>query len=231
MTQPPGQPQPGSPQYGQPPAQFNQAGAQPGQPQFGQPQPYSQQPPAQPYGQQATYAPPASSPMSITGLIFVLLGTVGLVLSFTVLHWFHGDNGVNSDAGGLSTFSKIHKSIEQLDSGAAAKFASFGVSNVYFAWLGWVLAGAAVVLGLIAVSRLGTRTPALKILAAVVAAVGIGITAWAIDIVSFTGPAAAATKGQDGYTEYLKHTSFGAWAAVAGFLLILIGALLPARQR
>jgi hypothetical protein len=239
MTQPPGQP--GPPQYGQPPAQFSQSGDQAGPQPYGQQQPPvqpygQQQPPVQPYGQQATYAPPARTPISRTGLVFVVLGAIAIGVAFTILNWYHSDKGeFSKPENGLTTFSKIHKTIGQLkDSFSAAggsKDVSFGVSNLYFAWLGWALFAAAVVFGLIAISQLGTRTPALKILAAVIAAAGLGITAWAVDLISLSGKLATqAGSDQSTYTSYLKHTSFGAWAAAAGFLLILIGSLLPARR-
>ena len=212
----------GPPQNGQPPAQFGEPGGPPPQP-------------VQPYGQRATYAPPAKRPISVTGAVLVVIGAIGIGLAFTVLNWYHSDKGeFAKPTKTISTFSNIHKTVAGYHdslSAAEAKFTSFGVANIYFAWLGWVLFAAAVVFGLLAVSQIGSRAPVVKILAALIAAAGVGLTAWAINLVSVSGPLRG-VPGNDtqDYVGYLKQTSFGAWAAGAGFLLILIGSLIPARR-
>jgi hypothetical protein len=213
----------GPPENGQPPAQFSEPGEQPPPPQV------------QPYGQRPTYAPPVRRPVSITGAVLVVIGAVGIGLAFTVLNWYHSDKGeFAKPAKTISTFSNIHKTITTFHDGlstAAAKDVSFGVSNLYFAWLGWLLFAAAVVFGLLAISQIGNSAPVVKLIAALVAAAGVGITAWAIYLVSISGPLRS-QPGNDteDYLGYLKQTSFGAWAAGAGFLLILIGSLIPARR-
>jgi hypothetical protein len=211
-------------QNGQPPAQFSD----PGRP--------APAPQVESYGQHATYAPPVRRPVSIAGASLVVLGAVALGLAFTVLNWYHGDKGEFAPPPKTtSTFGNIHKTVASFHDGlapAASKYVSFGVSTEYFGWLGWLLLTAAVVFGLLAVSPIGADAPAIKIIAAVIAAAGLGLTAWAIELVTISGPLRA-LPGNDtkDYVGYLKQTSFGAWAAGAGFLLIVIGSLIPARRR
>jgi hypothetical protein len=71
----------------------------------------------------------------------------------------------------------------------------------------------------------------LRAAAVVVAALGLGFTLWAVDLVSFDSTAAsyfgAATPGYGGW---LAHMSVGAWFALAAFVLIGLGSALGPRR-
>jgi hypothetical protein len=56
---------------------------------------------------------------------------------------------------------------------------------------------------------------------------------WAIDLFSLDAAAQSQTTGStpNGYGDWIKHTSFGAWAMGLAFLLCLISALLPPKRR
>jgi hypothetical protein len=72
-----------------------------------------------------------------------------------------------------------------------------------------------------------------KFLAAIVALAGLGATFWAIDLINFDAPLRQRV-GNDapgGYVDWLKHTSFGAWAMMLAFLLCFIAALLPPKRK
>lgn len=96
----------------------------------------------------------------------------------------------------------------------------------YFTWLGWVLLLAAAALGALAVSPIGARLWLVKWLAAVVAATGVGLTFLALNLVTFEKNAPNNANAPS-YGQFLGHSSLGAWAAIAGFALIVVGSLVP----
>jgi hypothetical protein len=254
---PPGQQQPGFGQHAAPPPPgYGQPGSQPygqaqhGQPEYGQPQPgqapygqYGQQPYGQqqppygaPAGAQHAYATPYAGARTgrafgVPGAALVVIGAILGVLAFTVLGWFRnkvGDVGSSSK----STFSKVHDALDNAQNQAkelhVSKYLHFGISPTYFSWLAWVLLAAAVVLGLLAVSSAGTG--AVRGLAVLVGLAGAGLTIWALDLVEFDRGLPGEPSNLPGFTDYIKHSGFGAWAAVAAFLLITIGAAIGPRR-
>jgi hypothetical protein len=253
---PPPQGQPYSPQ--QPYPQSGQSGqygensqyAENGQ--YGQPGPaqsqYGQNQYAQnQYGQQNYGAAPAGTTAESKGRFNVVAGVLaGIaailgILSLFVLGWYR-DN-YNSVSGGSSAssgskFSKIHDALQtaqnQIDAQpSAGKYIHFGLAPTYFSWLGYVLIIAAVVLAFIAAAPLGGAVVVVKFVAAIVALAGLGATFWAIDLISFDA-ALRSRLGNDapsGYGDWLKHTSFGAWAMMLAFLLCFIAALLPPKRK
>jgi hypothetical protein len=252
MTQPPGGQQPPPPPQGQPysPQQSYPQYAENGQ--YGQPGPaqsqYGQNQYAQnQYGQQNYGAAPAGTTAESKGRFNVVAGVLaGIaailgILSLFVLGWYR-DN-YNSVSGGSSAssgskFSKIHDALQtaqnQIDAQpSAGKYIHFGLAPTYFSWLGYVLIIAAVVLAFIAAAPLGGAVVVVKFVAAIVALAGLGATFWAIDLISFDA-ALRSRLGNDapsGYGDWLKHTSFGAWAMMLAFLLCFIAALLPPKRK
>ena len=220
MTQPP--------PYGSP-SQPSQAG-QPGQPAA---------------GPQSAYAPPEySEPVSRfnpVAAVLVVLGAAALLLAFTVLNWFRSDSDDASffdDAGDDSTFGKLSKGFAKTRNGVPARYRddlSFGVSDQYFGWLGWTLLAAAVVLAVLAILPLASGSAPLRVLAVLVSLAGIVLTAWALRLIAVSGDlektiSTSANKFPS-YGDYLKHSSFGAWAAVLGFALLIVAVLLPRRRQ
>ena len=240
-----GESQPG--QYGESqPGGYGQGQPGPAQSQYGQNQ-YAQNQYAQnQYGQQ-NYGAPAGTTASSTGRFNVTAGVLaGIaavlgILSLFVLGWYRDNYNSVSGGGNASSgskFSKIHDALQsaqnQIDSNpSAGKYVHFGLAPTYFSWLGYVLIIAAVILAFIAAAPLGGAVVLVKFVAAIVALAGLGATFWAIDLISFD----AALRGQlgndapSGYGDWLKHTSFGAWAMMLAFLLCFIAALLPPKRK
>ena len=135
------------------------------------------------------------------------VGAILLVISLTALPWFR-DFGVGS-----GSFSDVHTALDRLGSQAA------GLADSYFSWLAWLLAIVSVVVAILANLPSPASGP-LRALGAVVAAAAIAISFFAIQL-SSTGS----------YTEYLKHAHIGFYFAIAGFLLVGIGALIGPKRR
>jgi hypothetical protein len=257
MTQPygqqpqePGQGQPSNPQqpysaqHGQPAPGSGSSGYSQGQPGYGQQNygPPNQGPPNQGYGGQGY--PPATATTkgrpNIGALILAVIAAILGVLSLFVLGWYRDNYSSVSGGSGTSSsskFSKIHDVLtsaqHQIDSNpTAGKYIHLGISPTYFGWLGYVLIAAAVVLAVISALPTGAAVMLFKILTALVALAGIGLTLWAIDLISFDA-ALRSQIGSDapgGYGDWIKHTSFGAWAMGLAFLLCLIAALIPPKR-
>ncbi len=251
MTQPYGQ-GPQQPPQGQPynpqsnqPSSYNPQQSPPPQEGRG----YAEQSSQQNYpSQQQGYA--SGAPVATTattkgrpntaGLVLAAIAAVLGILSLFVLGWYRDNyssvsGGQNSSSG--SKFSKIHDVLNlaqhQIDANpTAGKYIHFGIAPTYFGWLGYLLIAAAVVLAIISALPTGGAVMLFKVLTAIVALAGIGLTLWAIDLVTFD----AALRSQlgpnspSGYGDWIKHTSFGAWAMGVAFLLCLVAALIPPKR-
>jgi hypothetical protein len=256
MTQPygqgpqqPPQGQPYNPQSNQPsynPEQQNPPNQNPptqnvqqGRPGYGQ----QNYPPQQGYSGGAPVATTATTKgrPNVAGLILAAIAAVLGILSLFVLGWYRDNFG--SVSGGASSssqskFSKLHDMLSGLQSQVDAhptvgKYLHFGISPTYFGWLGYLLIAAAVVLAIISCLPTGGAVMLFKILTAIVSLAGIGLTLWAIDLIR-VDKQFVAQFGSGGnapsYGDYLKHTSFGAWAMLLAFLLCLIAALIPPKR-
>lgn len=164
------------------------------------------------------------------GAALVALGAVLVLAAFTIFNWFREGPGFFGGAGTHSTFADIRGLLastrRQVAQAHIEKYVSYGAAQPYFTWLGWVLLLAAVVVGAVAVSRVGARIWPVKWLAAVVAATGAGITFMALNLVTFEKNAPNNADAPT-YGQFLAHSSLGAWAAIAGFALIVVGVLVP----
>jgi hypothetical protein len=250
MTQPygqgsqqPEQGQPQNPQQSQPSYNPQQSAPPQQNPQQGQP-PYGQQnyPPQQGYSGSAPVATTATTKgrPNVAGLVLAAIAAVLGILSLFVLGWYRDNYSSVSggqNASSSSKFSKIHDVLtnaqHQIDANPrVGNFIHLGISPTYFGWLGYLLIVAAVVLAVISALPTGGAVMLFKVLTAIVSLAGIGITLWAINLVSFD----AALRSQlgsntpSGYGDWIKHTSFGAWAMGLAFLLCLIAALIPPKR-
>ena len=166
------------------------------------------------------------------GACLVALGAALILAAFTIFNWFRSDTGFFGGAGTHTTFSQVHDTIEHYKALAAAQglstHVSFATSGPYFSWLGWLLFVLALGTGALAVSRLGGRHWSLRWLASVVAATGVGFTFLALNLVVFEGNAPNNANAPS-YGDFLAHSGLGAWAAIAGFVLMIVGALVPRR--
>jgi hypothetical protein len=235
MTQPYGPPQPPPPGQG---------------PSYNNPQ----QPQGTNYGQGygPGYGPPtgatATAPTTATtrgrfnvaaGVLAAIAAVLG-VLSLFVFGWYRDNFGSisgGSNTSSQSKFSKIHDALtaaqHEIDSQPqVGKFIHLGISPTYFGWLGYVLIIAAVVLAFVAAAPLGGGVVLVKFLAALVSLAGLGLTFWAIDLINFDAQLRSSIGDTpSGYGDWIKHTSFGAWAMMLAFLLCFIAALLPPKRK
>jgi hypothetical protein len=247
----PGQP----PGFGQPPSYRQQPGGNPQppgqseQPTYGQQQPgygqqhvnYGQQPPGYgqqqtPYSQQGGFGPPAgfgpppgamgpqttrmarldpgpSQGFGVFGAVTAAIGAIAVVVSFFALDWFTKGTEPHSH------FKDVHDVLNEVGPLAA------GTAKAYFSWLGWALLVAVAVIALVANMPSPLATP-FRIIGALAAAATIGVTFLAIKLIS-----APAGERAEPYSEYLKHTRIGFYVAIAGFLVMGIGAVIGPRGR
>lgn len=164
------------------------------------------------------------------GTVLVGIGGLFVLSADTLLNWFRGGSGFFAGAATNSTFSDLHdllrQSARQVAKAGISGHVTFGVSREYFGWLGWVLLFAALGFGALAVSSFGGAHFSVRWLAAVVAATGLGLTFMALNLITFEGNARNNANAPS-YGDYFAHSSFGTWAAALGFLLVLVGSLLP----
>jgi len=182
----------------------------------------------------------ASAParrFGIVGAVLVGVSAVLGILAFTVLQWYRGDeDGIGGSF--RSTFGEVHHHVDylrgQFDALGAGKYVYFGVSPVYFGWLAWLLLAVAVGAAVAALVPLGPYTGPMRGTAAIVALAGFGVTLWAIDLYTYDSRFAAITQAAGdqapSFGSFLGHTGIGAWAALAAFLLIGVGAILGPRR-
>jgi hypothetical protein len=221
-------------------------------------QPQQPPPQGQPYAQQSQYDPQQSTdPQShyspqqpvatattkgrfnVTVAVLAAIAAVLGVLALFVLGWYRDNfQSVSGGSSSNSKFSKIHDALNSaqhsIDSNpSVGKYIHFGVSPTYFGWLAYVLIVGAVVLTFISAAPLGGAVVVVKAFSALVAAVGLGLTFWAIDLINFDSQIAKnlGSGAPSGYGDWIKHTSFGAWAMMLAFLLCLIGSLLPPKHK
>ena len=209
------------------------------QPPYGQPLPYGQQsgygqPPPPAYGQQqpasgppgtmgpdttrmARLDPGPSQSFGLVGAVLTGLGTLLVVLAFTALKWY-GDNGVS---GSGSKFSDIHKALDQVGDFAQSP------AKLYFSWLGWALLAAAAITALVA--ALPAVGAPFRVIGVLVAIAAIVLTFLSIQLIKNNDALPHAFRG---YGTWLKHARVGFYAAVAGFALMAVGAVVgPSRTR
>ena len=185
--------------YG-PPPEYG-AGGYGQQPQYGQ-QPYGQPPVGQtpnPYGRS-----PVTYEFGVVGTVTAAVGAILVVIAFTAVDWVKTSP---------SHFGDIHDELDAAGDNAG------GLANAYFGWLGWLLLVVTVVLCIAACSP-SPAAQALRAVGAIVAAISIAVTFFAIRFGAF-GP----------FTHYLKDARIGYYLTMLGFLLMGIGALIGPRRR
>lgn len=180
---------------------------QPGYPPQGYPQ--QQRGPHGPRGQQYAnaYGAPVGSgaQFGVVGTTLAGIGFILLIIAFTAVTWFR-QSGVSA------TFSDIGTTLD--NAGAAS-----GLASAYFGWLAWTLA----IVGVIVAVAANLPSPAsgpLRALGAVLAAAAIAFTFLAVQL----------TSSGVSYGTYLSHANVGFYLALAGFLIMGIGALIGPKR-
>lgn len=178
-----------------------------GNPGYGQqqPQPGGYGAPSDPYGRGAS----GGRSFNVAGAAVAVLGAIAVLIAYLVLDWFKGSH---------SSFSDIHKIL-----GSAPSQAVSSLADWYFSWLGWVLLAVAAILA-IAANAPTSAHGALRAAGAVVAIAGAVITFFAIKIFSTN------VSANDGLFDYVKDARLGFYVALAGFIVVAIGALMGPRR-
>jgi hypothetical protein len=168
--------------------------------------------------------------ISPIGACFLALGAVLILAAFTTFNWFRDGSGFFAGAGRHSTFGQVHDTLEHYRALAVKQgilgHISFGAAEPYFAWLGWLLFVAVAITGSLAVSRVGGRHWWMRWLAAVIGATGVAVTFLALNLIVFEKNAPNNANAPT-YSQFLGQSGPGAWAAITGFVLIIVAVLIP----
>jgi hypothetical protein len=141
------------------------------------------------------------------GLFLIVLGAALVVLSLRYLDWYAVTDNA-TDSSGNVTFSSLHTSADQL--GGA------GVATAYFDWLALTLLVATIVAGWYA-NVPSPVADALRVVGFLLGFVGLCATYYAL----------AQHFNATGSTHNVFfHSTWGVWAALAGFAVTAIGAAL-----
>ncbi|WP_460605698.1 hypothetical protein [Jatrophihabitans fulvus] len=172
--------------------------------QFGR-DPYAQ-PVAQPgYRHENPFGTEGNERFGIAGMVCALLGAVLLIVCFTALDWFAVE--VPGSFGGNITFGDI--------SGSEG---TTGFATAYFNWFAWTF----MVIGTACAVGSSFPSPALRALRVV----GV-VTSFAAAGLSFL---AVQVNDARSYTVWLGNARIGFYLAVAGFVLIGVGAAIGPRK-
>ena len=133
-----------------------------------------------------------------------------------------------------TTFSKLHDNLDkvsaQTNSTPFGKLLDAGMAPAFFGWLGWTVLAVAVIAAAVATSKAGNAIT--RIIGVVAGLAGVVLTA--INLQLFTVDSRLSDINEDIPTTYmwwLKHSSFGAWAAGLGFLLLAVASAIGPRKR
>lgn len=179
------------------------------------------------FGQTPGISRTRSGRVNRTAAMLAVVAAVLGLLSLFSFGWYAGGDTRLPTSG--TTFATIRTFTRYLDHELTATPSfgdnySLGVAPVYFAWLAYVLTGLAVLLALLS-SAPGALAVTRKVAAALVSLAGLGVTLWALQLVRYDGPGGS-DRGT-GYTDWFRHTSYGAWAMLAAFVLTLVASVLP----
>lgn len=148
--------------------------------------------------------------------LVVLVGAAMVIVSFRFLDWYDVPARA-ADTPGSITFNTLHDGASQL-SGA-------GAASAYFGWLAWILLIAGVLVG-VAAALPSPVADGLRVVGFLIGLLGVAATYFAIAQYRNAQQAAGAAKHG-----IFENTTWGVWAALAGFLLTALGAVLGPRRR
>lgn len=145
------------------------------------------------------------------GMLPLILGAVGVLVSQTVMNWF---DPLASIGGADTRFGAVRQAVSKTPSLS-------GLTNDFFKWLGWVMLGAVTLLALLAIMQRGVRL--LGYLAAVAGIVAAVIAYQAHnDVITHQADLPGGLSGVD--------HSLGVYVEVIGYLLIGCGGVITARS-
>lgn len=159
--------------------------------------------------------PGPSQAFGIVAAVVTAVGAIAVVLAFTSVNWFKG-----ATASDPAHFGNIRTLLDTSGSSAAT------LAKAYFDWLGWALLVVAVLSAILA--AVPTVGAALRVIGPVVALGGVVLTFFAIQLLK---SGVTADHALSSYSDYLKNARLGFYLALAGFVLIGIGAALGPRHR
>lgn len=147
-------------------------------------------------GRQATGSPT----VGVIGFLLVLLGLAAVLIGMFALNWL-----------AETDFGQLHDAASERGGGS-------GFAKSYYQWLGYTMLALATALGLLA--NLPIRSGAgLRVVAAVVALLGAGMTTYAISL-----------SGQEAFGDFFDAAQAGYFVAIAGFIVIAVGAVIRPRR-
>jgi hypothetical protein len=153
--------------------------------------------------------------LGLRGVALVVVGAALLIVSFRFLDWYSVARHV-ADRPSRITFGTLHGNADQLTGAGAAP--------AYFDWLAWVLLIAVVAVGVAANLPLSFADP-LRVLGFLIGLIGLAATYFAIAQLRNAQEAAGGAKHNVFY-----NSTWGMWAAFAGFAVAAIGAGLGPRR-
>ena len=153
--------------------------------------------------------------MRLPGVALVLAGAVLILVSFGFLDWYDVP-ARGADSVGNATFGHLQSLADQL-SGA-------GSAHAYFGWLGWVLLIALILAGVAANVPFSAADPC-RVAGFLLGLAGLVITYLAVTQLHNAQVAAGAAKHSVFY-----NSTWGLWAALVGFALGAVGAVLGPRS-
>ncbi|HEV7205007.1 MAG TPA: hypothetical protein VGN18_10370 [Jatrophihabitans sp.] len=150
----------------------------------------------------------------VRGAAFVVIGGTFVVLAILGLSWYAVEDGADTAGSGF-TFADLKANADQL---------SAPIASAYFDWLAWALLVAVVLVGFAA--TLPTKVAdVLRVLGFFLGVVGVAATFYAL------AQLFNAQRAAGGSDHGVWHNStLGTWAALGGFLLAGIGAVLGPRR-
>jgi hypothetical protein len=152
-------------------------------------------------------AVPARPPVRVGfGAVLASCGLIAVMLAFTTLAWFDKAS---------AKFPEIHARLSD-----RSRYYN-GWAQAYFGWLGWLLVAAVFLLACIANTSVRWSRWS-RVAGAVLAAAAIGLTFRALNLFINSVPT---------YSDYLGHARSGFYTALAGFLVMGVGAAIGRPRR
>jgi hypothetical protein len=151
----------------------------------------------------------------VSGVVLVLAGAVLVLVSFGLLDWYDVPARNTADATGEITFGALHSSSAQVGGTALA--------TAYFGWLAWLLLIGLIIAGVAGNLPFGTIDP-FRVAGFLFGTLGATATYFAVAQLHNAQVSAGAEKHSVFY-----NSTWGLWAALLGFALGALGAVLGAR--
>lgn len=153
----------------------------------------------------------------VTGVVLVLAGAVLVLVAFGLVDWYDVPAHNAADATDDITFGALHSTATQLG--------GTGLASAYFGWLAWLLLIGLILTGVAANLPFGATDP-FRVAGFLFGVLGGTATYFAVAQLHNAQVSAGAEKHSVFY-----NSTWGLWAALSGFLIGAVGAVLGARTK